>query len=589
MAKKIISLLIVFAIVFAGGYYTAIQLIPDSSEVNSGPTYATKPVTRGDLKVGINITGQLNANWGGSVFAPKPDGIEGTIKYVVEEVFVKENDEVKKDAPVMRLSASNLSEIAEENNKALEKKYNELSDIQKDIDSKTDKLGKKVNKNITSYEQVNPSDGIVISSPISGKLADLKVVEGERVSDPFIASVINDGVFKIPFRVSTEEYANFKDVKDVKLNYSGFEGYYDGKIIDLNPNPVHETIEKTNVKGEKYTVQVYVHKGTIEAKNPGLIPIGSSVGVYVDNGASYPVASEYSAIIESYLDQSKIYSTEYSDNEKTVLATEVFVKNSEIVKAGQAIVRIAGAGVTQSIEADINSIKAEYEKLRTKMEEIDNIKKGIANLMTFSEKLLVTAPNDGIVSWQRYNVGDTFEGSASSDQWTFEILNLYNSNQMSVYTEVSDLDVNYVQQGAKVDVTVDALPGKVFEGTVDRMYQYNRDGKVVYQVNISVIGGDGLRPGMSTNCFIDAGQSLDTLLVPIEAVFEEDFKQKVEILKEDGTVEAIEIEIGLMNDRYVEALSGIEEGQLVVTGSSGDLMPSQSVDNNNSIIPGKNK
>ncbi len=42
-----------------------------------------------------------------------------------------------------------------------------------------------------------------------------------------------------------------------------------------------------------------------------------------------------------------------------------------------------------------------------------------------------------------------------------------------------------------------------------------------------------------------------------------------------------------MNDRFVEVLSGLEEGQQVVTGSSGDLMPSQTVDNNNSIIPGK--
>jgi len=586
MAKKIISLLIVFALVFVGGYYTAIQLIPKSTETNAGPTYATKPVTRGDLKVGVNITGQLNANYGGSVSAPKLEGIEGSIKFVVEEVFVRENDEVKKDAPIVRLSASNLSEIIEKNNDALEKKYNDLSDIQKEIDSKTAKLGKKVNKNITSYNDVNPSDGIVISSPISGKVTGLKFKSGDSINDYLIATVVNDGVFKIPFMISTEEYTSFKDVKNVKLNYSGFEGFYDGKIVDLNSNPVNETLKKVNVNGEEYSVQVYVHKGIIEAKNPGLIPVGSSVGIYLDNGASYP-ATQYSATVESYLDQANILTTEKSTDEKIVLATEIFVKNNELVKAGQAIVRIAGTGVTQSIEDDITAIKAEYEKLKTKTDEIDTVKKSIANLMDFSSKLLVTATMDGIVAWQKYNVGDTFEATAASSQWDMEVVSLYNSSQMSIYTEVSDLDVNYVQMGAKVDITVDALPGKTFEGTVDRMYQQNREGKISYQVNISVVGGEGLKPGMNTNCFIDAGESLDTLLVPIEAVFEEDFKQKVEVLKEDGTVEAVEIEIGLMNDRFVEVLSGLEEGQQVVTGSSGDLMPSQTVDKSNSIIPGK--
>ena len=47
----------------------------------------------------------------------------------------------------------------------------------------------------------------------------------------------------------------------------------------------------------------------------------------------------------------------------------------------------------------------------------------------------------------------------------------------------------------------------------------------------------------------------------------------------------MEIETGLMNDKYVEALSGLDEGQLVVTGSTKDLMPSQSVPENDSILP----
>jgi hypothetical protein len=44
-----------------------------------------------------------------------------------------------------------------------------------------------------------------------------------------------------------------------------------------------------------------------------------------------------------------------------------------------------------------------------------------------------------------------------------------------------------------------------------------------------------------------------------------------------------------MNDMYVEVLSGLEEGQLVVTGSTKDLMPSQSVPESDIILPGTNK
>ncbi|MFA9424387.1 MAG: efflux RND transporter periplasmic adaptor subunit, partial [Sedimentibacter sp.] len=99
---------------------------------------------------------------------------------------------------------------------------------------------------------------------------------------------------------------------------------------------------------------------------------------------------------------------------------------------------------------------------------------------------------------------------------------------------------------------------------------------------------EGLRPGMNTNCFVDSGQAFDTLLVPIESVFEENGVQKVEILDAEGQAEVVEIETGLMNDMFVEVLSGLQEGQLVVTGSTNDLMPSQTVPENDSFLPSTN-
>jgi len=199
---------------------------------------------------------------------------------------------------------------------------------------------------------------------------------------------------------------------------------------------------------------------------------------------------------------------------------------------------------------------------------------------------MVTAPMDGMVSYVNYRVGDTVTASESSDQWSLQLMDMYNTDEMNIYTTVSDLDVLYISQDAPVTVTVDAIPGEVFEGKVMNLNQFtDQNGKTVYNVQISVVGREGLRPGMNTNCFIDSGESIDTLLVPIEAVFEEDGKQKVEIINAAGEAEIIEIEVGLMNDNQVEVLSGLEEGQNVVTGSTKDLMPSQSVPQSESILP----
>ncbi len=578
MLKKIISLLIVFAIVFAGGYYTAIQLIPKSTDVDQGPTYVTKPVTRGDVKVGVNVTGQLNAQYGGSVGAPRPEGIEGSIKYIVEEIFVKENSEVKKDDVLFRLSASNLQELISKNNDEISKKQKEISKKYETINEEFRNLSVKLNKTVTSLAEVNPYDGIVITSPISGRITILNAKEGEKIKNDTIGEIVNDTKFKISFKATVNEFPSLQNGQKVLLSFSGYEGYYNGVIKEINPNKVPND--------DKIS---YIHNGIIEADNPGLVQVGTAVSVSTNNNGTAGTTLTYAGKVDEYLDQSKIYLTGFNiSDSKTYLATKVYVKQNEFVEKGKEILKIAGADVAAEIQNNINTIKNIYTEIDTIREEISKINKGIASLNDFSNKLLVKAPNDGIVSWIRWNVGDSFEGTASSQQWDLEVINLYNASQMNVYTQVSDLDVNYIQVGSKVEVTVDAMPGKVFEGTVDRMYQnVNREGKISYELNISVIGGEGLKPGFSANCFISGGESLNTLTVPIEAVFEEESKQKVEILKEDGTIESVEIEVGLMNDKVVEVLSGLEEGQQVVTGNSSDLMPSQSIDNKNSIIPKK--
>lgn len=597
MFKKVISIVLVLAIVFVGGYFTAKQLVPDSSKVSTGPKYSTKKVVRGDIKQGVNVTGQLNGNWGGAITAPKPEGVTDasgspvSVTYKIEEVFAEPNAMVKKDQNLVRLSAENLGEILEDLNNGINKKQEEIQAINKEIDSKLKALGKKINMNISSVDQVNPYDGIVITAPIRGRLIDFKVDEGERVENPNIATIIDDSKVKIPFKVNTYEYASLKVGQKVLLQYrkviqngdnkttvNAFDGFYPGTITKLNANAVPNKDAIT-----------YVHNGVIEADNPGLVQKGMEVSVYTESGGFPVTGLIYPGTVDSFVNEKKIYSTVYSDGDKTtIIATDVPVSENEFVEEGEILVRIAGNDVTDLIQQDINAIKAEYDKIRTKNEEIGEVERKIEKVANLTSKLMVTAPLDGMVSYVNYKVGDTITASATSDPWSLQLMDMYNTSEMNINTTVSDLDVLYIRQDASVSITVDALPGEKFEGKVMRLDQYtDRDGKTVYNVQISVVGKEGLRPGMNTNCFIDSGESKDTLLVPIEAVFEEDNKQKVEILNASGEVEVVEIEVGLMNDKEVEVLSGLEEGQEVVTGSTKDLMPSESVPENDSLLPAK--
>jgi RND family efflux transporter MFP subunit len=580
MYKKIISIAIVLGLVFFGGYLTAKWLIPKDTEASAGPRYSTKAVERGDIKQGVNLSGQLSGNWGGSITAPRPEGITDSngmsvsVTYTVEEVFVEPNQMIKKGDNLVRLSAVNLGDILTELTDSIQKK-------QEDIQAKISNLEKILNKDVTDISQVNAYDGIVFRAPIRGRITELSVEEGEKVENFNIATIVDDSMVKISFKVNTYEFESLKEGQKVLLQYRkttehgsqlAFDGFYPGTIKKLNKNKVPNGM-------------TYVHTGTIEAENPGLVQPGMTVSIYTENNGIPVTALSYTGEVNSFVNEKKVtYSYLHGGENSNVIATEVYVSTNEFVEEGDLLVRIAGSDVTQLIQNDIDEITNAYK-------EIENIYRRIDKISELTSKLMVTAPTDGMVAYVNYRVGDQITANEQSDQWSLMLMDVYNTDEMYIYTNASDLDVLYIAQDAPVIVTVDALPGETFDGKVMRLDSYTdyRTGETVYNVQIKVEGREGLRPGMNTNCFVDSGESLDTLLIPIEAVFEENGKQKVEILKEDNQVEVVEIETGLMNDMYVEVISGLEEGQLVVTGSTKDLMPSQSVPESDIILPGTNK
>ncbi|HBD64139.1 MAG TPA: hypothetical protein DC038_06840 [Clostridiales bacterium] len=589
MYKKVISIVVVLAIVFTGGYLTAKQLVPDSKNVSGAPRYATKAVERGDIVQGVNITGQLNGNWGGSIGAPKPDGAVDSIDYVIEEIFVKPNQMVKKGDNLIRLSSSNLGDKLEEMSNNIQTKQEEIAEKNKDIKSRMETLESLLNRKISDINQVNPYDGIVFTAPIRGRLTELNVEEGERLSGINIATIVDDSKVKIPFKVNTYEYPNIQVGQKVIIRYGrelktgeiqiAFDGFYTGTIKKISSNAVPNSDGMT-----------YVHNGTIEADNPGLVQPGMVAFIYTEKDGMAATPFVYNSKVDSFVNEKKVSYSRGVGSDANIVATEVYVSSNEFVEEGEIIARIAGKDVAENIKEDADAIKKLYEDISKINKEIEEIYKKIDKVSNLTSKFMVTSPSDGMVSYLMYNVGDVINGvTDGSDRWSIQLIDMYNTDEMFIYTTVSDLDVLYIRQDAIVTVTVDALPGEEFEGTVMGMDQYtDRDGKTVYNVQIKVEGREGLRPGMNTNCFVNSGESTDTLLIPIEAVFEENGRQKVEVMNEAGEVEVVEIEAGLMNDKYVEVLSGLEEGQQVVTGSTKDLMPSQKVPENDSLLPSTN-
>jgi RND family efflux transporter MFP subunit len=141
---------------------------------------------------------------------------------------------------------------------------------------------------------------------------------------------------------------------------------------------------------------------------------------------------------------------------------------------------------------------------------------------------------------------------------------------------ISEIDVSLVKPGQKAIITIDSLPDITFTGkvvSVDRVGSAT-SGVVSYPVIIKFdTGSDQILPNMTASVSIIIESKNDVLLVPSSAVQTQAGQSTVRVLK-NGQQETVAVEIGLISDTQTEIVSGLAEGDEVVTGtvSSGQTL-----------------
>lgn len=133
---------------------------------------------------------------------------------------------------------------------------------------------------------------------------------------------------------------------------------------------------------------------------------------------------------------------------------------------------------------------------------------------------------------------------------------------------ISEVDVSRVLPGQKATISLDSLSGKTFAGTVETV---DRIGIVTsnvtnYPAIIQFITkAKELLPNMSATVAIITNQKDNVLLVPSGAVITQNGQTVVRVIK-NGTLTESAVETGLSSSTQTEIVSGVSEGDEVVTG-----------------------
>ena len=271
--------------------------------------------------------------------------------------------------------------------------------------------------------------------------------------------------------------------------------------------------------------------------------------------------------------------------------------------ASRSAVRVARANVES---ARANLLRAE-SALRQAEDQLD--------------KTTITAPRDGTVSVLNSKLG---ERVVATGQFTgTEILRVADLQKMEVRVNVNENDVINVKLGDKARVRVDAFQGRELSGTVREIANTARtagaatqDEVTNFEVRISVREpGLRLRPGMSATADIETQTVENAVAVPIQSVttrvrdtdqtqeqlqaereaekaqrkgegaavavsdsqrreqerLDRERLQRIVFVREGNKVRQQNVETGILDHTHIQVVSGLREGDEVVSGSYGAI------------------
>jgi RND family efflux transporter MFP subunit len=191
---------------------------------------------------------------------------------------------------------------------------------------------------------------------------------------------------------------------------------------------------------------------------------------------------------------------------------------------------------------------------------VDAARARLATAQHAHRQLTVRSPFAGIVAAFLTSRGAPVDPTTA-------IMAITDPSRLAVSVQLSEFDAAFVKPGLKALVSVDALGGKTFAGTVlfAGLTGSESGGVVTFPVRVGLKGAKGLKPGMNASVKIIVAERRDVVQVPLEAVtYDDEDRPTITVVNAAGQTAIRPVTLGLSNNSIVEIAKGLREGERIV-------------------------
>jgi len=259
----------------------------------------------------------------------------------------------------------------------------------------------------------------------------------------------------------------------------------------------------------------------------------------------------------------------------------VLVDVGDVVRRGQVVVQLDASNLRQ-LKLQIDNMKVEYNRTSALYEvggaskaEYDNVKMQLDVLETQYRQLVqntqLTAPISGVVTARNYDNGDMYGGQP--------VLTIEQTNPVKLIVNISEVNYSKMHRGMPVDLELDAYPGEAFTGTVTIVYPSIDATTHTFPVEITINNqAQKVRPGMFARATVNFGDEQHVLVPDVAVVKQIGAGDRYVYVYKDGKVSYNKVELGRQIGDQYEILSGVRDGDQVVTAGQTKLANGREVE-----------
>jgi len=532
MIKKIIFAIIVLIIIF-GIYQGFIK--------KEEPAFNLAQVSRGNISQEVSATGQVK----------KGEEINLSFKNAgrIEKIYVKVGEEVKRGDILARQDTTQLKI--------------QLEDARAGLTLALAKLNKLLAG--ASPEEIQIQKTAVDNAKISLAQAEQNLKDTERLAAENLKAAYEDALNILDDAYLKADNAFvFADL--IQRNYFN-QNDQEGIRVRENRGEIENSLSKIKSVLE-------ITKADPKQKNIDLAL--SEVKTDLDKILSCLRFIREVCEGSAYRDRVSLTDKTSLDNQKNYVSTALTsVTNSEqtisLTKlTNEANINTAKAQISTA-EGILKTAQDELSRLLAppRQEDVDLNKAPVAqaqaqiNLLENQIKeATLYSPVEGQVAKIKKREGEMVQPMLADT-----VITLLPAAPFEIEVDIYEEDVVKINIDNPVDISLVALPEKIFKGKVISIDPAQKliEGVVYYEVTIAFEElPEELRPGMSADLTIKTALKENVLIVPESAIQKRDEKTFVQVSK-NGTIGEREIQIELKGSNdMVEVVSGLEEGEKVI-------------------------